>query len=81
MPIMGLEPVVSNGAFAVYRVNPPQYPGDWWEAFMVGLKYRAFGDGEGAQIKDGGPKGDDAESWFKVKYGEIAWTSQISVVQ
>jgi len=41
-PIQGLQPVESNATYARYEVNPPTYPEGYWEAFMVGLKYRAF---------------------------------------
>merc|ERR1712154_743289 len=76
-PIKDLKPVVINETFAMYKVNPPEYTDDHWEAFMIGLKIRAFPRNDIDETKD--KKNVNDTSWFAVKYGEIVLTSQVSI--
>ena len=78
-PMKGLQPIMMNETVAVYETGPPEVPDKWWEAFMIGLKYRAFGK-ETDQTVDRNDI-EIGDSWFKVGYGEIVWTSQISIVR
>eukprot|EP01083_Nonionella_stella_P242585 846072_1 len=81
-PINNFKPVFINDTYAMFQANAPDYTDVYWEAFMVGLKIRAFSKGDNIKVDEELNKNKlDDESWFVVEYGEMVITSQVSIVQ
>ena len=84
VPINNIIPIEMNQTYAKYVINAPEFPSNFWEAFMLGIKYKAFDrdnttmDKEFESVQN---QNDDAESWFLVDYGSMVYTTQISIVQ
>ena len=79
VPINNIKPIQMNDTYAMYKINAPENPSSHWEAFMLGIKYKAF---ERNQTNNDNDNGNDkeVESWFLCDYGDMVFTTQISIV-
>ena len=86
VPEYGVQPLMMNDTYAVYKVDAPEYPSNHWVAFEIGIKYKVFDKNDNNNILNRNTNlrtlnADEAESWFLVENGTMVMTTQISIVQ
>ena len=81
VPDNSIKPIYINNTYAKYEIGISDIPNNHWEAFELGIKYRVFDRENNDDINEEMSTDDDAStSWFLVEYGDIVFTSQISIL-